>query len=241
MGPAQGGAQVIVANEKPLEEILRMVQGYRRILVLGCNTCTAVCLSGGEREARQLASQIRAKAMIDGEGPQVEASGVERQCEPEFLTEYLDDWRERFDLVVSLACGAGVQTLAELLEDRPVVPALNTAFIGSYQGDGTWVEMCKACGDCVLERTGGICPVTRCAKGLLNGPCGGSQGGSCEVDPEKPCAWHLIYERLKRLGQLERLREFVPPKRWALDRKDGGPRKRVRRDVTLPAFRKGVL
>ncbi len=231
---------MIVAEEKPLEEILEAIKGYRRILVLGCNTCVAVCLAGGDRQARQLASLIEAKVPFAEVPPVVTAEAVERQCEPDFLQKDLERWQSSFDVVVSLACGAGVQTLAELLPNTPVVPALNTVFIGSYAGDGTWVEMCRACGDCILERTGGICPVTRCAKGLLNGPCGGAKEGHCEVDPEKPCAWQLIYERLKRLGQLERLREFVPPKRWALGRREGGPRRRTRSDVTLPAFGKGV-
>ena len=229
---------MIVANEKPLDEILRMLKGYSKILVLGCNTCTAVCLAGGEKAARELAAAIESKILLDGEGPYVKAEAVERQCEPEFLQDHIEDWKF-FDVILSLACGAGVQTLASLMEDRPVLPGLNTAFIGSYVGEGTWSEMCRACGDCVLELTAGICPIARCAKGMLNGPCGGSKDGRCEVDPEKPCAWHLIYERLKRLGQLEKMAEIIPPKRWATDSKDAGPRRRTKRDVTLPSFVKG--
>ena len=140
---------------------------------------------------------------------------------------------EQCDAILSMACGAGVQLVAEVFEDKAVYPALNTKFIGVSEGQGRWSEFCSACGDCILAETGGICPLTRCSKGLLNGPCGGSVEGKCEVDPEKlDCAWQLIYDRLKRLGRLDVLEKIREPKDWSKAR-DGGPRKVVREDVAL--------
>jgi len=109
-----------------------------------------------------------------------------------------------------------VQFLAEMLESLPVVPALNTRFIGVTEAEGVWSERCRACGNCKLDRFGGICPVTICAKGLLNGPCGGSTLGKCEAGNDKDCAWELISRRLRQQGRLDNLRLFVTPLDYAL-------------------------
>lgn len=122
----------------------------------------------------------------------------------------------QYDAIFSMACGAGVQSIAERLRNIPVLPALNTMFIGASDGEGNFSEMCAACGDCILYKTGGICPVARCAKGLINGPCGGSQAGLCEVSKDVPCAWQLIYSRLGKLNQLHLLREMSLPKSWSV-------------------------
>ncbi len=149
----------------------------------------------------------------------------------EFL-EPLDEMVREADAVLSLACGAGVQFLAERYPDKPILPGLNTNFIGVNRDVGYWTEMCQGCGNCVLEKTGGICPVARCSKSHFNGPCGGSSGGKCEIDPSVDCAWQSINNRVKALGQLERLMEVLPPRDWSTSR-DGGPRKLFRPDVSV--------
>jgi ferredoxin len=203
---------MIIAERKPMEEIRREIAPYKKILVAGCGTCVAVCWAGGAKEVGILASQLRLAGSSEGKEVVTLEATVERQCEREMLAE-LRDQVEGVDAVLSLACGAGVQTMAGFFEDKPVFPAVNTTFIGMPEKEGLWVEMCGACGDCYLDRTGGVCPVVRCAKGLLNGPCGGTRkGGMCEIDPNKDCAWVVIYRRLERQGRLDLMREYCAPK-----------------------------
>jgi ferredoxin len=204
---------MIVAERKPFEEIKALVAGYPKTLIVGCGTCVAVCLAGGEKEVGLLGAQLRLAAKVRGNGVRIDEITLERQCDREFM-EPLAKRVEQYDALLSTACGAGVQLLAELFDDKPVLPALNTSFIGVAEGPGIWTERCLACGDCLLGLTGGICPVTMCAKGLLNGPCGGAVDGHCEVDPERACAWGQIYERLSKTGRLENLRAIQPPKRY---------------------------
>lgn len=220
---------MITGERKPFEEIRGMIEGKEKILVAGCGTCVTVHSAGGEKEVGVLASLLRLDA--GAKKRQVTEETVQRQCEWEFLDE-LEKEVEVADVVISMACGAGVQALSEKYPHKRVVPALNTAFIGITEEPGVWAERCAACGDCVLEITGGVCPVARCAKNLLNGPCGGSQDGKCEVSPETPCAWQLIYDRLKGLDILELMEKINSPKDWSKD-KDGGPRKIIREDLRV--------
>lgn len=206
---------MIVVEQKGFEEIEQMTKGYSRLLVLGCETCAAVCFAGGQRQVAELGSAIRiARKMSRQEGEVLEDT-VARQCEPQFV-DLIRDRVAGCDAVLSLACGAGVQTVARVFPDHHVLPALNTRFIGRAEERGVWTELCIACGDCILSRTGGICPVTRCAKGLLNGPCGGASEGKCEVSKESPCAWQEIYYALKRLNLLHYLKDKPQVKVWRI-------------------------
>jgi hypothetical protein len=170
---------------------------------------------------------------LDGQAMQVEHTTVQRQCEWEYL-DPLHAQIEEVDLVLSLGCGIGVQAIAQRYPEAMVVPGLNTAFMGLPTEQGVWEERCVACGECILGLTGGICPIARCAKQLLNGPCGGSQDGVCEIDAETPCAWQLIYDRLEAQDRLHLIQEVQPPKDWSQSR-DGGPRKITREDLRLAA------
>ena len=224
---------MIVAEQKPLEEIMQAVSGAEKVLVLGCGTCVTVCLSGGEKEAEVLASSMRMKGRLDAEngGKQdVTHDVVQRECE----WEYLDSAKELIqgaDVVVSLACGIGAQAIIERFPEANMTPGLNTRFYGLPVEQGVWQERCGGCGDCVLDFTDGICPIARCSKSLLNGPCGGSHDGLCEVE-DTECAWHLIVERLGKKGHMDRLVKVHAPKSWKRDR-DGGPGKIVRKDLML--------
>jgi ferredoxin len=224
---------MIIAEQKPLEEIKGLIAGAEKVLVVGCGTCVTVCFAGGEKEAGILASSLRMATKLDGNGKAVTHVTVQRQCE----WEYIDPLSEQIgqaDTVLSLGCGVGAQALAERFPQAVVVPGLNTSFMGLPTEQGVWEERCAACGDCILGLTGGICPIARCAKQLLNGPCGGSQDGVCEVDPETPCAWQLIYDKLKAQDRLHLILEIQPPKNWSASR-DGGPRKITREDLRLAA------
>lgn len=223
---------MIVAERKPLAEIKANLTNVGRLLIVGCDTCVAVCLAGGAKEVAVLASALRLALRDTNPGIAITEATVDRQCEEEFNAA-LAEQIAAHDVVLSMACGVGVQTLAEQFPDAVVYPALNTSFMGRPLERGVWSERCAGCGNCVLDRFGGVCPIARCSKNLLNGPCGGSENGKCEVDPENiDCAWQLIYDRLSRLGQLSRLTEIEPPKDWSPSR-HGGPRRIVREDMVL--------
>jgi ferredoxin len=219
---------MIVAERKSIPELVDILRNHRKILALGCGTCVTVCLAGGEREVSIIASALRIAGRVKGIDFDIDELTIERQCDNIFI-EKAAEAIGKSDAVLSLACGAGVQAIAERFIDKPVYAGLNTKFLGILEERGMWTEKCAACGTCVLHEYGGICPVTRCAKHLLNGPCGGSREDRCEVRPDRPCAWQLIYQRLNATGQLDKLKPVRSPKDWNTSL-SGGPRVIVRED-----------
>jgi ferredoxin len=222
---------MIVAERKPIQEILSMISGLRKILILGCKGCVTVCSAGSEREVTILATIIRMGRKKKDEPIELVERTLVRQCDPEFLDQ-LSDSIGQFDAVLSMACGVGVNFLADRYPKTIALPAVNTKFYGVAEEQGVWSERCAGCGDCILNLTGGLCPVARCSKGLFNGPCGGSVNGKCEINPDIPCVWQLIYDRLKGLNQLSKLDEILPVKDWGVS-SHGGPRKIVREDLKI--------
>lgn len=219
---------MIVGEQKPIAEIKEIVGPYRKLLILGCGTCVKTCFAGGEDEVATLASALRLVFKKEGHMIEFEELTLERQCENEFIQE-ASEAIARNDSVLSLACGAGVQAIARRFAKTPVLPGVNTTFIGVLESQGVFTEECTGCGNCELAIFGGVCPITRCSKKLLNGPCGGPRHGICEVNPDTECAWQLIIERLKALGQLNNLRRHISPKDWSSSNA-GGPRRLVRED-----------
>lgn len=209
-----------------MEEILGMLARHEKVLLLGCGTCVTVCLVGGEREVGILAGQLRIHAKKEGKNLEIGEHTIERQCEKEWVEE-LKSRVQDVDAVLSMACGVGVQVVAEMYPKKPVLPALNTTFMGYPVQHGIWLENCRGCGNCVLHLTAGVCPVSRCAKSLMNGPCGGSQDGKCEIDKEIECAWQIIYDRLKENGRLDWMNSYQPPRSWTTAG-SGGPRKSIK-------------
>ncbi len=222
---------MIIADGKPVKEILAMIAPYQKIVLAGCKGCVTVCSAGGEKEVGILASALRLARQAEGNPIPIKEISLERQCDREYL-EPLSHEIEGYQAVLSIACGAGVQFLAEKFRKHPIIPGVNTTFIGVTEEQGVWAERCQSCGNCLLDQTGGICPISRCSKSLLNGPCGGSKNGKCEIDSQVDCGWQLIYDRLKDLGQLDRMETVMPHKDWSKNR-DGGPRKRVREDLKI--------
>ena len=219
---------MITAERKPIDEIRAMIAPYKKVLVLGCGSCVAECAAGGEKETGMLASALRMANKMEGQEVIIKEKTLDRQCVKDFVI-LLDDVIDQYDAVLSLGCGAGVQAVAEMFSEIPILPALNTEFLGETRDQGYWVENCLGCGDCMLDDFGGVCPLARCSKQLLNGPCGGSREGKCEINPEVPCAWQAIIDRLDRFGSLERLEQIYPPKDWSR-KQGGGPRKIMRED-----------
>jgi len=204
---------MIIAKVKPLEEITDMVKGAKKILNVGCAGCTAVCLAGGQKEVDTLNVKLHQAFKENNIAADLDGFTVERQCEVEFIAE-LDDLIDPYDAILSMACGAGVQFVAERFPEKLVLPAVNTTFVGVNRDIGWYEARCKCCGECVLGITGGVCPVAMCAKSLFNGPCGGAQDGHCEVDKEIPCAWVNIYKRLKAQNRLENILKVYPAREW---------------------------
>ncbi|MCL2165712.1 MAG: methylenetetrahydrofolate reductase C-terminal domain-containing protein [Clostridiales bacterium] len=222
---------MIVAEQKSFDEIAESLEGFQSVVVAACGTCVTVCMSGGEKEALKLADMLQIEAVAKGRKLAATVITPTRQCDMEFLDEN-EEALDSAECILSLGCGAGVQFLAEKFPDKVVLPGLNTEFIGVNRDLGYWTEMCQGCGNCLLASTGGVCPVTRCSKSNFNGPCGGSFSGKCEIDKETDCAWQLIYDRLKRLGRVEKLLEMQEVRDWRTSR-DGGPRSVKREDMIV--------
>ena len=220
---------MIVAKRKPFDEIMQLVKGHQKVLVVGCGTCVAVCLAGGEKEVAVLTTELDMGRKLSNNPVALGSITLERQCDREYLAQ-LDGKVKDYDALISMACGVGIQFLAERFPDKPVFPAVDTCGLAVNQDVGWYEERCRSCGRCVLGLTGGICPVTMCAKGLDHGPCGGTNKGSCEINADQPCAWFNIYERLKAQGRLDCIMEVQPPQEW----KDTTPRTLVQPGYTKP-------
>jgi ferredoxin len=221
---------MIVANRKPFAEIKEMLQGYSKVLNVGCGTCVSVCLTGGEKEVELLNTEIEMTRRLDDDPINIHGHTIERQCDREYLAE-LDSIIEegKYDALLSMACGVGIQFLAERYPLIPTFPAVDTSGLAVNQAVGWYEERCRSCSECVLGFTGGICPITLCAKGLLNGPCGGTNLGNCEISNEQPCAWHRIYHRLKGQNRLDAIKKINVTRGW----RDQAPR-----DLIQPGYKK---
>ncbi len=206
---------MIVAESKPFKEIYESVKDFSKICVIGCGDCVTVCHMGGQKQVEELSLRLRIAAKKDGRKLEVKEDTVLRQCEQEYagpIGNYVND----YGAVVSIACGVGVQTLAEKFTPARIFPGLNTTFMGAPVKPGLFLERCAGCGDCVLGATGGLCPVSRCSKSLMNGPCGGSMGGNCEVSKDIPCVWQQIYDQLNEQELIDQMNEIRPPKNWSV-------------------------
>ncbi len=211
---------ITITRQKPLEEVVQSLNRCHTVYLIGCGTCATMLHTGGKSEVLEMKQQLEAAGK--------EVTGwmvIPTACDTltrEALAEKAVDI-EATDCILVMSCAFGVQTVS-LYSDKAVYPALNTLFIGKEESPGYFTEVCAQCGSCVLAQTASICPLVRCAKSLLNGPCGGSVEGKCEIDPDIPCAWQLIIDRLAALGQLDKLEEIEPPRDWGTSH-SGGPRK----------------
>lgn len=211
---------MIVTELKPLEEIANLLSRYSSVLIAGCDGCTQPPRS--IKEAENLSRLLELGERRKDKKINFKVITIPKQCDSHLVATTLKEQLQGIEAVLSLGCGAGVQTIAGMFPDLVVLPAQNTLFIGMEDREGGLLEeRCAACGDCLLASTGGVCPVTRCAKSLLNGPCGGCSNGKCEVDAEKDCAWYLIIKRLEKLGRLDALEEIHPPRNFQVVMRPG--------------------
>ncbi len=222
---------MIVAERKNIDEIIKSIEGYKKVVIAACGTCVTVCMAGGEKEALEVNNVLSLNAKEKNEDSTFKVVNCKRQCDREFLDDLMEELKD-CDAILSLGCGVGVQFMSEVLEDKIVLPGLNTKFYGAAKDLGVWTEYCQGCGNCLLEKTCGICPISRCAKSNFNGPCGGSQRGVCEIDKETDCAWQLIYDRLKKFDKVSNLKEVFELRDWRTSR-DGGPRSVKLTDVNM--------
>jgi ferredoxin len=199
---------MIISQQKPLADICQSLEGIGKIVIIGCGTCATQCHAGGEEEVQAM------KEELEGRGKLVLLTFIlESVCTAQKTKKELtrqNKFIAQANGILVMSCGVGVQVVADLTE-KPVIPALDTLFIGALRRVGHYEELCSLCGQCVVDYTGGICPINQCTKGLLNGPCGGSNQGKCEVRSDRDCGWFLIYERLKRQGNLALMRTIYPP------------------------------
>ena len=197
-----------ITRQKPGEEIDRLLDGLGRVFILGCGTCVTLTRTGGEPEVKAMKERLTAQGtLVTG---QVVLPVACDNLTGEALEEH-GRQIDQADALLVMTCAFGVQTIARQLK-KMVIPALDTLFIGKESAIGQFDEICTQCGTCILGETGEICPVTSCHKGLVNGPCGGTNNGKCEIDPEKDCAWTLIYNRLKELDRLDSMRTLQKPR-----------------------------
>jgi len=219
---------MIISKQKPWEEILQCLDGVQKVFLVGCGECATTCQTGGEPEILEI------KAKLESEEKEVTGYFIgHSDCHILDMKRELKlnkEAVERADALLVFSCGAGVQSFSEIL-DKPVYAGNDSLFLGNIQRFGNFIEHCSICGECIINETGGICPVTNCPKGLLNGPCGGMDRGKCETDPERDCVWVKIYNRLEKLGQLDKMKQSIAPKNHAkanrphalvVDRKKGG-------------------
>ncbi len=221
---------MIFAEWKPIDELVDKLKAHKKVLLVGCATCVAECAAGGEKEVETLAPLLSMALKEKGSPVEITTATLEKQCEWEFVEELTEKVAD-VDAVLSIACGIGIQALAERFDPLPVYPGVNTSALTIREEDGLWAGRCAACGDCVLGETFGLCPIARCAKSLLNGPCGGTRkSGKCEVTEDVDCIWNLIVERADARGQLESLANIKQTKNWSNSR-HGGPKRVIREDL----------
>jgi ferredoxin len=210
-----------ITAQKPVEEIMKYLEKCQWVHIIGCGTCATLCHTGGKSEVLEI------KEKLEAAGKKVTGWMVIPTACDELTGDALRENAEAVDAsdcILAMTCATGVQTIAlQLKKAKPVYPGLNTLFLGTEDRPGHFIEVCMQCGNCVLGRTAAVCPLVRCAKSLLNGPCGGSAEGKCEISPDVPCAWQLIYDRLAEMGRLDEMEEIEPVKDWSVS-VSGGPR-----------------
>ena len=203
---------MLVTEQKPLSEILESLGEEKNIFLLGCNGCAEVCETGGETGLLMMKKELEKAGKTITEDVLIDSP-----CNKILVSMRLSRHTsalEKADSILILSCGIGVQAVSNVVE-KTVHPALNTMSLGGFQGLWPSEERCAQCGDCILDITGGICPVTSCAKSLLNGSCGGASGGKCEIDPEKECGWDKIYKRLEQIGRTDILKQYRKPRDYS--------------------------
>ncbi len=210
---------MIITKKRDVKKLMENLKNYKSLFLIGCSECASLCGTGGDPELASMKEALEAEGktvtgtLLPKTGCQTLGTKIELKKDKEACA--------AADAIIVMSCGAGTQSAVEIFPDKPVFPANDSLFLGNMTRFQMFDERCSLCGECVLDKTGGICPVTACPKGLLNGPCGGTDNGKCEVSPDIECAWVRIYDRMKKTDQLEDFKEVLKPKDWSAGRKPG--------------------
>ncbi len=209
---------MIITQKRDRKQLLENIKDYNNFFLIGCSECATLCGTGGEPELQEM------KELLESEGKKVTGTfvaktgcqvlGTKIELKKAFKTEVEDA-----DCILVMSCGAGTQSAVDLYKTTPVYPTNDSLFLGNMTRLQMFDERCSLCGECILDQTGGICPVTSCPKGLLNGPCGGTNEGKCEVSTDIECAWVRIYNRLEKINRLDDMKKLNEPKNWAAHKK----------------------
>ncbi|KJR40461.1 zinc-finger protein [Candidatus Magnetoovum chiemensis] len=208
---------MIITKKKDKEKFIDSVKNYDSFFLIGCSECASLCGTGNEEALNEMEEDLKAAGktvtgkMIPKTGCQTLGTKIELKKDKESS--------EKADAIIAMSCGAGAQSAVEIFPDKPVVPSADSMFLGNMTRYQMFDERCSMCGECVIDKTGGICPITNCPKGLLNGPCGGMKDGKCEVSAEINCAWVRIYERQKAIGEIDKFEEIIGFKDWSANLK----------------------
>jgi ferredoxin len=208
---------MIITTKRDFKDLMENIKNYNSFFLIGCSECATLCGTGGEPELKSM------KEALEAEGKKVTGTFVAKTgCQVLGTKVELKPFKDALtgtDCILVMSCGAGTQTAVDLFQDKPVYPTNDSLFLGNMTRMQMFDERCSLCGKCILDKTGGICPVTACPKGLLNGPCGGTNEGKCEVSPDVECAWVRIYNRLNRIDRLDDMRKISEPKDWSAHKK----------------------
>lgn len=208
----------VITTKKPFDEILGVLKDTKKIMIVSCASCAAMCQTGGTEGAKEMAEKLEEKGFEITKVIVPEEVCDNRVMGKDFRK--VEEDLKNTDAILSLSCGLGIASIVKVLEKKhpeiPIFIGTNTEFMGMTERIGRFYMRCLGCGDCLLNETGGICPITTCAKSLMNGPCGGMVRGKCEVDNyERDCGWVLIYERLKKIGRLDLFSKLRAPRDWS--------------------------
>lgn len=205
---------MIITEKKDQKQLLETIKDYNSFFLIGCSECASLCATGGEPELKDM------KELLESEGKKVTGTFVAKTgCQVlgtkvELKKNFKDEVNDA-ECILVMSCGAGTQSAVDLYKNKPVYPTNDSLFLGNMTRLQMFDERCSLCGECILDKTGGICPVTTCPKGLLNGPCGGTNEGKCEVSSDIECAWTRIYNRLKEINRLDDMKKMTEPKNWS--------------------------
>jgi hypothetical protein len=209
---------MIITQKRDQKELMENIKKHKRFFLLGCSECATLCGTGGEPELNALKEELQ-KQGKEVTGTFVAKTGCQVLGTKVELKKSSKEALEKTDCILVMSCGAGTQSAVELFENKAVYPTNDSLFLGNMTRMQMFDERCSLCGECILDQTGGICPITACPKGLLNGPCGGTNEGKCEVSPDIDCAWVRIYNRMKKIDQLDDMKKPIKPKNWSAHRK----------------------
>ena len=210
---------MIITKKRDFKDLMENLKNYKSLFLIGCSECASLCGTGGDPELAAMKDILEAEGktvtgtLLPKTGCQTLGTKIELKKDKDACA--------AADAIIVMSCGAGTQSAVEIFPDKPVFPSNDSLFLGNMTRFQMFDERCSLCGKCILDKTGGICPVTACPKGLLNGPCGGTDNGKCEVSPDIECAWVRIYDRMKKTDQLEDFRKVLEPKDWSASRKPG--------------------